>query len=117
MIAAAFALSLVLAGSQTPPPTHDQAVTCTGVLEFANLLMAQQASLRPSAENYENAEAARRLKNAADADRLAAALREGIAVERSGEMLEAWIQAHVEGAQATLDREPEPSHPRTNSRT
>lgn len=108
MIAAAFALSLVLAGPQTPPPTHDQAVTCTGVFLFANIMMAQQVEQNPSAENNASAEAAGRLMKAADDDRLAAAGREGIAVERSGEILQGWIQANLENAQATMNRELDP---------
>lgn len=108
MIAAAFALSLAFASPQTPPPTHEQAMTCTGVFLFAGLLMAQQAEENPSAENTESAQAAGRLLQAADADRLAAAGREGITTERSGEILQAWIQANIEDAQTTMGRELDP---------
>ncbi len=108
MIAAALALSLVFTTPQTPPPTHDQAVTCTGVFLFTNILMAQTAEESPSAENTATAEAAGRLMKAADDDRLAAAAREGITIDQSGEVLTAWIQANLENAQETLGRELDP---------
>lgn len=108
MIAATLALSLVFASPQTPPPTHDQAVTCTGVFLFANIMMAQAAEENPSAENNASAEAAGRLMKAADDDRLAAAAREGVSTERSGEVLQAWIQANVQDAQTTMGRELDP---------
>lgn len=108
MIAAAFALSLALSGQQSAPPTHQQAMTCTGVFLFAGVLMAQQAEAEPSAENTESVQAAGRLMQAADADRLAAATREGIAVEGSGEQLQAWIQTSLEDPQAAMNRELDP---------
>jgi len=108
MIAAALALALALSGQQSAPPTHQQAMTCTGVFLFAGVMMAQQAEQDPSAENTESVQAAGRLMNAADADRLAAAEREGIAVDRSGEMLQAWITAGLEDPQATMNRELDP---------
>ena len=108
MIVPALALSLVFASQQTPPPTHEQAMTCTGVFLFAGVMMAQQAEENPSAENTESVQAAGRLMQAADADRLAAAAREGIATERSGEILQAWIQTNIEDAQTTMGRELDP---------
>lgn len=108
MIAVLAAAALTLSAPQQAPPTHEQAMTCTGVFLFAGLLMAQQAEANPSAENTESVQAAGRLMQAADADRLAAAGREGVAVERSGEMLQAWIQTNIEDAQTTMTRELDP---------
>lgn len=108
MIAAALALSLSLSAPQSAP-THQEALTCTGVFLFAGLVMAQQAEQNPSPEADETVQVAARLMKAADDDRLAAATREGVTADQSGEALTAWIQANLETAQETMGRELDPS--------
>jgi hypothetical protein len=107
MSAAALALSLALLAPQDPA-THDQAVTCTGVFLFANILMAQAAEADPSQENQDNAAAVGRLMKAADDDRLAAARREGIAVEASGQALNSWLETSLPNTEAVMGRELDP---------
>jgi hypothetical protein len=107
MSAAALALSLALLAPQDPA-THDQAVTCTGVFLFANILMAQAAEADPSQENQDNAAAVGRLMKAADDDRLAAARREGIAVEASGQALNSWLEVSLPNTEAVMGRELDP---------
>lgn len=101
---AALALSVALVAPQDPV-THAQAVTCTGVFLFANVVMLQAAEADPTAENQETAAAAERLMKAADADRLAAAGREGVSTDASGEALNAWLAASLPESQAVMDRE------------
>ncbi|WP_298126030.1 hypothetical protein [Brevundimonas sp.] len=107
MSAAALALSMALLAPQDPA-THDQAVTCTGVFLFANILMAQAAEADPSQENQDNAAAVGRLMKAADDDRLAAARREGIAVEASGQALNSWLEVSLPNTEAVMGRELDP---------
>ena len=107
MSLAALALTAALLGPQDPV-THDQAVTCTGVFLFVNILMSQAAEADPTAENQETAAAAGRLMKAADDDRLAAARREGIAVEASGQALNGWLEANLPNSEAVMGRELDP---------
>ena len=107
MSTAALALSLALMAPQDPA-THDQAVTCTGVLLFVNILMAQAAEADPTQENQDTAAAAGRLMKAADDDRLAAARREGLAVDASGQALSGWLEANLPDSEAVVNRELEP---------
>lgn len=104
---AAFALTAALLAPQDPA-THQQAVTCTGVFLFANILMSQVAEADPTAENQETAAAAGRLMKAADDDRLAAARREGIAIDASGQALNAWLEANLPNSEAVMGRELDP---------
>ena len=104
---AALALSAALLAPQDPA-THAQAVTCTGVFLFANVVMTQAAEAEPTDENKETAAAAGRLMKAADDDRLAAARREGISIEASGEALNAWLAASTPDAQGVMSRELDP---------
>jgi len=104
---AAFALTAALLAPQDPA-TQQQAVTCTGVFLFANILMSQVAEADPTAENQETAAAAGRLMKAADDDRLAAARREGIAIDASGQALNAWLEANLPNSEAVMGRELDP---------
>ena len=105
MFATALAMSLMLTPAPQDPQTHRQAVTCTGVFLYASVLTAQAVEADPSPENQEMAETAGLLLKAADADRLAAAAREGISTDASGLALGAWLDANVEDADATMNRE------------
>ncbi|WP_125256945.1 hypothetical protein [Brevundimonas fluminis] len=103
----ALALTAALLAPQDPV-THEQAVTCTGVFLFANILMTQAAEADPTPENQETAAAAGRLMKAADDDRLAAARREGIAVDASGQALNVWLEASLPDSEAVVGRELDP---------
>jgi hypothetical protein len=104
---AVLALTAALLAPQDPA-THDQAVTCTGVFLFANVLMTQVAEAEPTPENQETAAAAGRLMKAADDDRLAAARREGITADVSGQALNAWLEASLPDSEAVMARELDP---------
>ena len=101
---AALALTAALLTPQDPT-THAEAVTCTGVFLFANVVMSQAAEADPTPENQETAAAAGRLMKAADDDRLAAARREGLSTEASGQALNAWLEASLPDSQGVMDRE------------
>lgn len=103
----ALALSAALLSPQDPA-THQQAVTCTGVFLFVNIVTSAGAEADPTADNQELNETAAKLMKAADDDRLAAARREGIAVEASGQALNTWLEANVPDSEAVLGRELEP---------
>ena len=103
------ALAFVLAlGAPQDPPTHAQAVGCTGVFLMASVIAASAAEESPSPENEEFVAAAGRLMKAADDDRLAAARREGLSNEASQQAMTAWIETNLDDAQAAMDRDLEP---------
>ena len=58
MFITALALSFALSNAPQDPPTHQQAVNCTGVFLFTAVLTAQAAEADPTAENGETAELA-----------------------------------------------------------
>lgn len=105
MIAAAFAVSLALAGTQSTPSTHEQAVTCAGVFFLISFDLTQKIKQDPSALNRERREIAGRLFAAADADRLAAARREGLTIDRSGGIFDALVEANFADAEPIVNRE------------
>lgn len=105
---AALALAAALVAPQDPP-THDQAVTCTAVFIGVAVMAGAAQEETPSAENEELVATAGKLAQAADADRLAAARREGLTVEASGQAVNAWLEAAVAGGTfEPIERELEP---------
>ncbi len=103
----AFALSAALLGAQDPA-THQQAVTCTGVFLFVNIVTSAAAESDPTPDNQQLSETAAKLMKAADDDRLAAARREGLTTDQSGQALNAWLEANIPNSEAVLGAELEP---------
>jgi hypothetical protein len=86
LVAAALSLALI-----QDPVSHDQAVTCTGLFTNVFAMTAGTAERDPTPDNRGTAEAAAALLRTADQDRLAAARREGLSVQASGDALKAWL--------------------------
>ncbi|HEV2083237.1 MAG TPA: hypothetical protein VGR32_12415 [Brevundimonas sp.] len=108
MSLAALALTAALLAPQDPV-SHQQAVTCTGVFIGVAVMAGAAQEESPSAENEELLATAGKLAQAADADRVAAAGREGIALEASGQAVNAWLEAAVaDGSLDAIQRELEP---------
>lgn len=105
MFITALALSFALSTAPQDPQPHQQAVTCTGVFLYVAVLTAQAAESDPTAENQETAQTAGLLLKAADAERLAAAGREGLSTDASGEALNAWLETNVDNPEAVIGRE------------
>ena len=105
MFITALALSFALSTAPQDPPTHQQAVNCTGVFLFTTVLAAQVAENDPTDENRETAELAATLLKAADASRLQAASREGLSIDDSGSALNAWLDSNEDGGETILERE------------
>ena len=105
MFITALALSFALSNAPHDPPTHQQAVNCTGVFLFTAVLTAQAAENDPTDENRETAELAATLLKAADASRLQAASREGLAIDDSSSALNGWLEANEDGGDTILERE------------
>lgn len=105
MFITALALSLALSGAAQEPQSHRQAVTCTGVFLYTLVLAAQVAESDPTPENQETAQTAGLLLKAADAERLAAAAREGLSADASGAALSAWLEANVDDPETVIGRE------------
>lgn len=105
MIASILALSLAFMPPQSAPPTHDEAVTCTGVFLMVTMLAAQIAEETPSTENSDTFDRALQLMTVADTDRQAAAAREGIASEQSDELLSAWVERNLQDNSQTSDQD------------
>ncbi|MBX9575309.1 MAG: hypothetical protein K2X07_06695 [Caulobacteraceae bacterium] len=103
----AFALSAALLGGQDPA-THQQAVTCTGVFLFVNIVTSAAAESDPTPDNQQLNETAAKLMKAADDDRLAAARREGLTTDQSGQALNAWLEANIPNSEAVLGAEFQP---------
>jgi len=100
MIALFSAAVLTLSPVAQEPQTHAQAVTCASTFLIGAALLAQAAEANPSDEGTQSAVTSiGQLLKRADEDRLAAARREGIAVEASGEALTAHLQANMDPAQ------------------
>ncbi|MDP3377469.1 MAG: hypothetical protein Q8S53_03825, partial [Brevundimonas sp.] len=100
MFITALALSFALLTAGQEPQTHRQAVNCTGVFLYTLVLTAQAAESDPTSENQETAQTAGLLLKAADGERLAAAAREGLSTDASGEALNAWLEANVDNPEA-----------------
>lgn len=105
MFITALALSIALSTAPQEPQSHQQAVTCTGVFLYTAVLTAQAAEADPTPENQETTQTAVLLLKAADAERLAAAAREGLSTDASGAALNAWLEANVDDPQAVIGRE------------
>ena len=105
MFITAMALSFALSTAPQDPPTHQQAVNCTGVFLFTAVLAAQVVENDPTDENQETVELATTLLRAADASRLEAASREGLSTDDSGGALNAWLEANEDGGETILERE------------
>ncbi|MDZ4109221.1 MAG: hypothetical protein U1E18_06420 [Brevundimonas sp.] len=105
MLITALALSFALSTAPQDPPTHRQAVNCTGVFLFTAVLTAQAAETEPTAEHRETADLAATLLKAADASRLQAASREGLSIDDSSGALNAWLEANETGGDTILGRE------------
>ncbi|MFW2341757.1 hypothetical protein [Brevundimonas sp.] len=105
MLITALALSFALSTAPQDPPTHRQAVNCTGVFLFTAVLTAQAAEADPTVENRETAELAATLMRAADASRLEAASREGLSIDDSSGALDAWLETNETGGDTILERE------------
>lgn len=100
MSAAALALSFVLIAPAQEPQSHAQAVTCASTFLIGAALLAQAAEANPSDEGTQSAiTSIGQLLKRADDDRLAAARREGITIDASGEALNAHLQANMDPAQ------------------
>ena len=99
-MSAALAIALTLFVPQQTDATHEQAVHCTGVFLYAYAIMAQIAENEPTADNAETAAATVRLLKVADDDRLAAARREGISIEASGQRFQIWLSENSEATAA-----------------
>jgi hypothetical protein len=105
MFITALALSFALTTAPQDPPTHQQAVNCTGVFLFTAVLAAQVVDSDPTDDNRETAELATILLKAADASRLEAASREGLSIDDSSGALDAWLEANEDGGGTILERE------------
>lgn len=105
MFITAVALSFTLSIAPQDRQSHQQAVNCTGVFLYTAVLTAQAVESEPSPENQEMAQTAGQLLKAADSQRLAAAAREGLTTDASGQALNAWLEANVENAGAVMGRE------------
>ncbi|MBL0947369.1 hypothetical protein [Brevundimonas sp.] len=105
MFISALALSFALSTAAQEPQSHRQAVTCTGVFLYTLVLTAQVVESDPTSENQETAQTAGQLLKAADAERLAAAAREGLSTDANGAALNAWLEANVDNPQAVIERE------------
>jgi hypothetical protein len=100
MSAAALAVSLVLIAPAQEPQSHAQAVTCASTFLVGAALLAQAAEANPSDEGTQSAVTSiGQLLKRADEDRLAAARREGIAIDASGAALNAHLQGNMDPAQ------------------
>lgn len=105
MFITALALSFALSTAPQDPQSHRQAVNCTGVFLYTAVLTAQAAESDPTSENQETAQTAGLLLKAADGERLAAAAREGLSTDASGEALNVWLETNVENADVVIGRE------------
>jgi len=89
LIAAALSLALI-----QDPVSHEQAMICTGLL--ANMIGPLTARLQdePTDRNRRTLDAAVAMNEVADADRRAAAAREGLSAREADRRLTAWTTAN-----------------------